>query len=66
MGVMEQDLSQIYNGIVAGREPRLVQLTVQDSDFMAWLQHLEDQGALAGERARPGGKNSSLHLMSGA
>lgn len=42
---MKQDLSDLYNSIVNGQEPQLAELTVQDSDYMAWLQQQEIQGA---------------------
>ena len=51
LGVMKQDLSALYNGIVSGKEPQLAELTVQDSDYMAWLQQQEDQGAFRESQA---------------
>lgn len=47
LGVMKQDLSALYNGIISGQDPQLAELTVQDSDYMAWLQQQEQRGAFA-------------------
>lgn len=48
---MQQDLSDLYNSIINGQEPRLAELTVQDSDYMAWIQQQENQGAYSESHA---------------
>lgn len=51
LGIMKQDLSALYNGIVSSQDPQLAELTVQDSDYMAWLQQQEQRGAFASSQA---------------
>jgi amino acid adenylation domain-containing protein len=49
MGVFADELSETYTALLAGREPKLPELTIQYSDYAAWQRRWLDSGRLAAQ-----------------